>query len=317
MKTIRCHFVDFWPGFNYKCNLKYLLQEYDIVIDKEFPDYLFFSCFGQEHLLYKNCIRIFWSGENAVPDLNICDYAVSLSSIQCGDRTFRTYVNNFYLLDYSPMLTEKNMLQRKFCNFIYSNNFCSDSYREKIFRELSKYKQIDSGGSFLNNMGGRVGDKSQFLREYKFTLSIENSSMEGYVTEKILDPFLSQSLPIYWGSPNVSSDYNPNSFVNLMTYSSMEEAIEEIIRLDKDDDAYLEKITTPFWPYGDSFEEFRANELEKFIAFFRNIFDQPLEKAGRRTLYGWNKILVKERERVYHPTTRELSKSLLRRIFKR
>ncbi len=83
---------------------------------------------------------------------------------------------------------------------------------------------------------------------------------------------MAQSLPLYWGSPTVSSDYHPNSFVNLMNYSSMEEAVEEIIRLDKDDAAYLEKVMTPFWPYGANFEEFWDSEIKKITDFFSGIF---------------------------------------------
>lgn len=288
-QKIRCYFTDFWARFDYKYDLAILLSEYEIIIDKENPDYLFYSCFGSDHLNYDDCIKIFWSEENMIPDLNLCDYSVSLSDIQCGDRTFRQYLSLAFRDKklYDPNLTSEELLNRKFCNFVYSNNQASDPFRNRFFNALSKYKKVDSGGGCLNNMGGRVSDKMSFLKEYKFTIAIENSSLPGYSTEKIYHPFLSRSLPLYWGNPNISSDYNPNSFVNLMEYSSMEEAIEEIIRLDNDDAAYLEKVTSPFWPYGNSFEEFYNCEIEKLMNFFRNIFEQPLDKARRRTRYGY------------------------------
>lgn len=288
-KKIRCYFTDFWPGFDYKYRLRCLLSEYEIIIDKISPDYLFFSCYGKNHLNYEDCIKIFWSGENVIPDLNLCDYSVSLSNIQCGDRTFHQYLT----LDirdkrmYDPGLTTDQLLNRKFCNFVYSNNLGADPVREKFFHTLSKYKRVDSGGAYLNNIGGRVGDKHAFLKEYKFTIAIENSCLPGYSTEKILEPFLARSLPIYWGDPNISSDYHPNSFINLMDYDCMEDAIEEIIRLDNDDDAYLEKVMSPFWPYGNSFDEFYNTEIERIMKFYRHIFEQPLEKARRRTKYGY------------------------------
>lgn len=289
-KKIRCYFTDFWEGFDYKYDLGFLLDEYDIIPDKEHPDYLFFSCFGKKNLFYTDCIKIFYSGENIIPDLNLCDYAVCLSDIQAGDRIYHHYLP-LYGKGRDAVkfnLTPNELLNRKFCNFVYSNNICASHYRERLFKELSKYKRIDSGGAFLNNMGGRVKDKLLFQREYKFSLAIENSSVRGYTTEKIYEPFLAQSLPVYWGNPNISSDYCPNSFVNLMQFSSVEEAVEEIIRLDKDDTAYLEMVTTPFWPYGNSFEEFYDNEIEKMKAFFRSIFDRPIEEAERHTEYGWN-----------------------------
>lgn len=301
-RKICCYFTDFWSEFNYKDSFDFLLSEYEIVLEKENPDYLFYSCFGTEHLRYDRCIRIFYSGENLIPDLNLCDYAVSLSDIRCGDRTY--YYNQSLLYKgrdiYKSDSDKDKLLDRKFCNFVYSNNICSDPFREKIFNVLSKYKRVDAGGSFMNNMGSRVKDKQEFLREYKFTLAIENSTQPGYVTEKIFDPFSVQSLPIYWGSPSVSSNYRLNSFVNLMDFSSIEEAIEEIIRLDNDDTAYLEKVTTPFWPYGDSFEEYYNCENEKRMAFYRNIFEQSLDKARRRTEYGYVKEYLEDMRKHYH-----------------
>lgn len=299
-KKICCHFTDFWDGFDYKYHLGFLLSEYEIVLDKENPDYLFYSCFGMDHLKYDNCIKIFWCGENVVPDLNLCDYSVSLSDIQCGDRTFHLYLA-LYLKgrSFQRTLNKDNLLNRKFCNFIYSNNWCSDPFREKIFRALSEYKRVDSGGSFLNNMGENVKDKLAFQKQYKFSLAIENSSSSGYVTEKIYDPFLAQSLPIYWGCPNISSYYHTNSIVNVMDYTSLDEVVEEIIRLDQDDDAYLKKVMFPFWPYGNNFEEFYDCEIEKMMVFYRNIFEQPLEKAHRRTQYGCVKIYSQDLKKHY------------------
>lgn len=40
-QKIRCYFTDFWEGFDYKYFLGFLLDEYDIIIDREHPDYLF------------------------------------------------------------------------------------------------------------------------------------------------------------------------------------------------------------------------------------------------------------------------------------
>ena len=62
-KKIHCYFIDFWPGFDYKYHFNFLLSEYEFVFDKENPDYLFYSCFGTEHLRYDRCIKIFYGGE--------------------------------------------------------------------------------------------------------------------------------------------------------------------------------------------------------------------------------------------------------------
>ncbi|WP_102408552.1 glycosyltransferase family 10 domain-containing protein [Parabacteroides bouchesdurhonensis] len=305
-RTIRCAFTDLdsWPNFRPPL----LEDNYEVIIDTEHPDYLFYSCFGREHYKYKDCVKIFWSGENVEPDFNECDYAATCSECVYGDRAMRCYSNDIYKYLKNGrvnILSKEDLLNRKFCNFIYGNNWCADPFRVRFFNELSKYKKVDSAGPLLNNMGFTVPQgwdpKIQFQSGYKFSLAIENSSMPGYTTEKILHPFQAHSLPVYWGNPHISSDYNPNSFVNIMNFSSVEEAVEEIIRLDNDDDAYLEKVTAPFWPYGDSFEDFQSQEKKRLLDFYDSIFNQPLEQAYRRAKYGWNKVEQSKRQRLELP----------------
>ena len=180
--------------------------------------------------------------------------------------------------------------------------------------DLMNSLNILAGGSFLNNMGKRVEDKHAFLKEYKFTIAIENSGIPGYSTEKIRHPFLAQSLPVYWGDPDISSVYNPDSFVNIMDFSSLEEAVEEVIRLDNDDAAYLEKVTAPFWLHGDSYEEYHDVLIERMLAFFRNIFEQPLEKARRRTRYGRMPVYYSKMRNAFFPPEQHLKEKNLKSL---
>ena len=55
-KKIYCNFVDFWLGFNYKTYFWYLSDEYDLQIEKDHPDYLFYSCFGIYNRLLLNIL---------------------------------------------------------------------------------------------------------------------------------------------------------------------------------------------------------------------------------------------------------------------
>ena len=59
-------------------------------------------------------------------------------------------------------------------------------------------------------------DKSQTLKNYKFTLCYENTwNQPGYMTERIFDCFLARSIPIYLGAPDIL-DYVPEEcFVNI------------------------------------------------------------------------------------------------------
>jgi len=285
-KKIKINFVDFWKEFDKYNNIftTYLSAIYDISIDSK-PDYLFYSFFGYEHLKYKDCIKIYYTGENDVPDFNFCDYAIGFHHISFEDRYLRYPL---YLLypGYSK-LKEKNITtdlsERKFCNFIYSNSKYSTPLREYFFLKLSEYKKVDSGGKFRNNIGKPVDDKIDFIKKYKFTIAFENSSLSGYTTEKLMEPMVVNSLPIYWGNPTVQTDFNKKSFVCIQDYESVEKAIDEVIFLDKNRDAYLEKLSIP-WQTNEQMEWNWDDSLKNFLY---SIFNQTLVDARRTTQYGY------------------------------
>jgi hypothetical protein len=198
MKKIKIYFVDFWPIFKADKNyfLDLLLKDYEVEIDPQSPDILFYSCFGNNHLRY-NCRKVFFTGENVRPDFRYADFAITFDYMD--DR--RNYRLPLYALfrDVDELLVmptaeELIPLKKKFCNFIYSNPLCKT--RNRFFKKLNKYKRVDSGGKYLNNIGGRVGDKYEFMREYKFTIAFENESYPGYTTEKIMEPMIVKSIPI-------------------------------------------------------------------------------------------------------------------------
>ena len=201
MKQIKIDFTDFWPGFektnNYFYNL--LIQEYNVIISNN-PDILFYSVFGNNHLRYK-CRKVFYTGENIAPNFNQCDYAFSFDYLE-DERNYR--LPHYLLYDgYYELLNKKvddSLVNRKFCNIVVSNGGCE--MRNKFFKELSKYKKVDSGGRFLNNIAKIVNDKRVFQSEYKFSITFENNAYRpehvGYTTEKIMEAMASNSMPIYW-----------------------------------------------------------------------------------------------------------------------
>ncbi len=290
---MRVYFVDFWNGFDVNDNFfihRLRMLDPKVCLDKEHPDFLFCSSFGNSHLRYKNCIKIYFTGENDVPDFNLYDYAIASHSLSFGDRYLRFPLYVLYqgfdrLLD--KRYEKSDVLNRKFCNFVYSNAKWADPIRDHFFHELSKYKKIDSGGRHLNNIGGPVADKMTFIRDYKFTIAFENSALSGYTTEKIMEPMVVNSLPIYWGNPEVGLDFNECSFVLLSYKRALVACIEEIIRLDTNDAYYLEKMSRPWFLSGMRPEDW----LMSLDTFLRHILiEQAPGEARRCTEYGFTKL---------------------------
>lgn len=287
MYPIKLNFIDFWEGFNAQNNFFYnFLSRYYFIEISPAPDYLFCSCYGHKHFKYNNCVKIFFCGENIVPDLNIYDYVIGFHHLQLEDRFIRFPLYLLTMWELAGKLQQKDISEtfanRKFCNFVYSNSKLADPIREDFFRKLSMYKKVDSGGRLFNNIGKPVDNKLTFIQEYKFTIAIENSAVSGYTTEKIVEPMISNSLPIYYGDPNVSIDFNENSFIHLINYASIEEAIEYIKYLDNDSKAYIEKLRQPWFVTKD----IKLNYESELARFFQNIFNQPLKLAKRVPSYG-------------------------------
>ena len=93
----------------------------------------------------------------------------------------------------------KNKLKSKFCGAVISNHHNYSIFRLEFIRKLSKYKPVDMGGKYGNNVGKAVKDKIEFLSSYKFSISMENSSGDGYLSEKIIDSLIAGTIPIYYG----------------------------------------------------------------------------------------------------------------------
>lgn len=298
MKTIKVNFVDFWSSFDYKTFFlyRYLLRYYNVVISDQ-PDYLFCSSFGYNHWKYKGCIKIYYTAENLVPDFNIFDYGIGFHYLSFEDRYLRFPLWLLYSWDNLDTLENKNidieLCRRKFCNFVYSNSKWADPIREKFYKELSKYKRVDSGGAYLNNIGYRVPDKLEFIKDYKFTIAIENSVVPGYTTEKIVEPMIANSMPIYYGDPYVANDFNMYSCIHIRNIDSIQSSIDYIIQLDKDDSLYISKLQQKWF----ACDNVKFLYDRRLLDFFKNIFDQEKSDAIRLVDYGFARRYRKELSR--------------------
>lgn len=61
-------------------------------------------------------------------------------------------------------------------------------------------------------------EKWDALIDYKFSIAIENQIRHNVITEKILDPYLTYTMPIYSGAPNIEDYFDHNSFLSIDIY---------------------------------------------------------------------------------------------------
>jgi hypothetical protein len=302
-QRIHVAFAFFWPSFrpkDFQTYFPYVYEKYDLVPSAT-PEVVFYSAFSPIFKPYSDprgpiggiargsYLRVFLTGENFEPQMDNCDFAISFSMHTNHPNHLRVplWVYENRSQGYSPEQLIKNMNtdwekiaveKRKFCNYVYSH---SVDYREEIFTTLNRYKRIDAAGRCSNNMNdwtvpwlpNRLIAKLEFLRQYKFTLALENMAWPGYATEKLVDPMYVNSIPIYVGDPNARESFNVESYIDITSFSSVQRMVEFVRQVDNDRDLYMKMLAAPFY---------RNNEIpdyareDKILAFFDRIFEAAL-----------------------------------------
>lgn len=278
--TLKIAFVDFWEGVNIDEVIKFLhLNDYNLIEDYITPDLVIYSCFGEKHLDYTHCTLLFYSGENVIPDFNMCDFSISTVKIQYENRNLWIPCSHISTIGFTPGCIQEitpDLLNRDFCSFIYSQDNAGQgaAYR-KIFCEtlINKYKHVDCPGSILHNMESDLLSKRYdmknwhtskllFLNRYKFNIAFENSDVPGYITEKLTDCYLANTVPIYWGSSKDIAPYPKESMICANDYNSIDELIKRVIEVDTNDELYLSILRA---------NPFRKENKDKSVDFNQQI----------------------------------------------
>lgn len=294
-KTIKIKITDWWAKYD---NTDYtscfvissILKFYNIEYCNKNPDYLICGPYGYDFLNYPNSIKILLTGENGGIDFDLYDYIVGYDYINFEDRYSRIPFSFLDTKNCDIKAINSRVLQckykDKFCAYMVSEP-TSFSKRHDFFEELSKYKKVDSGGRYANNIGGPIGDrygsdftasKLEWLKKYKFNICFENSKQNGYLTEKIFHAFAAGCIPIYCGDPTIDKIINPRSYINVDNFKTFNEAIEFIKYIDNNDDLFQKMINEQVFIKNEDYIDIYNKKLQDFLV---NIFNQDLINAKR------------------------------------
>jgi hypothetical protein len=110
------------------------------------------------------------------------------------------------------------------------------------------------------------------------------------------------SIPIYWGNPKVSIDFNPGRFINAHDYADDESMIRRILEIDQNEEMALDIISQPIFTGNQYPETIRE---ENVFRFFEMIFDQsreitPVARTGRHLVHRVHRSLDRVRGRLYY-----------------
>ena len=156
------------------------------------------------------------------PSINIRNYQVAhnlrtrVELIFSHTKAFLSETSNSVYCPWGSYFIQPNdhQVYPKNCGLTIIASNKTFAYGHRMRHEvISKYKDyfscIRNGGSnHAAYQNGGAEYKLNFLRNYRFSVEIENAPIAGYFTEKLLDCFRTGTIPIYCGDPNIESIFN-------------------------------------------------------------------------------------------------------------
>mgnify|MGYP003651719660 CR=1 FL=1 len=100
---------------------------------------------------------------------------------------------------------------------------------------------VDLYGSGVNNP---VTFKSEGCNDYMFQIATENTKLTNYLTDKILDCFITGTVPIYWGCPNIGDYFDERGIITFDRPHDLKEILKNLN--EKKYDSMLKYIKTNF-----------------------------------------------------------------------
>ncbi|NOY40506.1 MAG: hypothetical protein GXP26_01535 [Planctomycetes bacterium] len=105
-------------------------------------------------------------------------------------------------------------------------------------RKLAGHRMRHEVASWINETGADVellgraftpfDKKEDGLAPYRFSVIIENCQEPGYFSEKLMDCLLCNTIPIYWGAPDIDRYFNTKGMVICKNAKEMRNAIENL-----------------------------------------------------------------------------------------
>lgn len=184
-----------------------------------------------------------------------------------------------------------------FIPYIYTNNFVSrlekkeninripgkdvcvvisnprGDIRNKFLEKLEKEFTIDYAGNYKNNIKlitdpYNTQNFIDFVSNYKFIVSMENSLEDTYITEKIIHGLLANTIPVYWGSKRIYDYINKERFLNLEDLNQTKDIIDRMKKIKENPEEYLKIINS------DNFSEAKlSRNLEDISRDIRNLIN--------------------------------------------
>lgn len=179
------------------------------------------------------------------------------------EKSMKSYAQG-YIDQFDVVITSRDDIQHS--NVVRMHYICpwsvKKTYDELLHAQPAKTKNLSAIISnatvlpehknrfaFINKMKGHykdhldwfskggdtfIQDKWDGLAPYRYSIAIENSSHQDYFTEKLMDCFLAEAFPFYWGCPNISNFFDDRSYLHIDTHQFIQaiQVIDDAMKSD-------------------------------------------------------------------------------------
>jgi hypothetical protein len=298
---MKIYFYGFWGNFiTRKTNNKYFIELLEKVFNEkievssslEESDILFESVFSKDTKLYEKNWKytILFSGESdrrvwnsIIRGSNRINTLKDYSCILKGEKNNNNIINLPLFVYYNYCFNIDNLFDNipKPITIVPEKNICvivtnghDSEGRNYFFEKLERIIPIDYAGEYKNNIP-RINCEPcspefiNFVSQYKFIITMENSKNETYITEKILHGFTANIIPVYWGSDYITEYFNEERFINVKDFNeeTIYNTIKKMIEILNDNNKFLEIVNKPI--YKNNVIPFKieniANEIKELI----------------------------------------------------
>ena len=216
------------------------------------PELVIFTdqqCYSQEIKKY-TCKKAAWlieppivNGENY---LKMVKHSKNFDYVFSYNRWLENKIDNFHFIAHGGSWLRSEDIdmhsKTKLCSIIMSDKQWNAGHRQRhsIYHHI-KNDNIDGYGKCCGNP---IENKIDSLRDYMFSLAMENEAPPflfhaetDYFSEKILDCFLTGTIPVYLGNPRIKNYFNKDG---ILLFSNHEEAKKQMNLLSEE--LYLSKL---------------------------------------------------------------------------
>ena len=98
---------------------------------------------------------------------------------------------------------------------------------------VNKFSGIDVFGSGYKPIENKISG----LKDYRFHIVVENCKKDYYFSEKLIDCFITGTIPIYWGCPSIGDFFDIGGILSFDTLEELENILNNL-----SEELYLKKL---------------------------------------------------------------------------